>query len=338
MRRGCPQRFVFRPYHVFLGVVVAFEFFAVSSAAQVSQRVPPADASSYARQGIGLAEEGRCKEALPLLKRATPRIADKELKFTAVMASAQCAMSLNQVDAALEALAVLNREFPGDPRVLYTTTHYCSELANRSAQELANTAPSSYQAQELDAEAYEAHGKWGEAATEYSKILEQNPQLPGIHFRLGRILLAKPPTPTTADDARKEFEAELTIDPNNAAAEFMLGDLSRQAQQWDEAIRHFSRASKLDAGFSEAYLGLGIAFNSVGRFSDAIPPLETYVRMYPPDPAGHYQLAIAYARTGRKDGAAREMTLRHQLDERANKEKNNDQPAPETQPNIPPQQ
>jgi hypothetical protein len=31
--------------------------------------------------------------------------------------------------------------------------------------------------------------------------------------------------------------------------------------------------------------------------------------MQPDDPAGHYQLATAYARTGRKQDAAREMEL-----------------------------
>ena len=47
------------------------------------------------------------------------------------------------------------------------------------------------------------------------------------------------------------FEAELAIDPANAAAEFMLGDIARQAQQWDEAIAHFSRAIKSDPGFEK---------------------------------------------------------------------------------------
>ena len=39
-------------------------------------------------------------------------------------------------------------------------------------------------------------GKYDEAAAEYRKILEMNPLLPGIHYRLGRVLLAKPdPSP-----------------------------------------------------------------------------------------------------------------------------------------------
>ena len=52
---------------------------------------------------------------------------------------------------------------------------------------------------------------------------------------------------------------------------------------------------------------------SAGKFGEAIPPLETYVKMEPGDPSGHYQLAIAYGRTGNTDGAAREMALQQQI-------------------------
>jgi hypothetical protein len=66
----------------------------------------------------------------------------------------------------------LKREFPGDPEVLYTFTHFFSELASRSSQELASMASTSPQAQQLEAEVFESQGKWDEAAALYKKILE----------------------------------------------------------------------------------------------------------------------------------------------------------------------
>jgi predicted Zn-dependent protease len=104
----------------------------------------------------------------------------------------------------------------------------------------------------------------------------------------------------------------LKIDPDNASAEFLLGEIARQAGQWEEAIGHFSRAAKLDEGFQEAYLALGMSLNSAGKFSDAIAPLQSYIKMQPGDPAGHYQLATAYARTGHKPEAEREMALQRE--------------------------
>jgi tetratricopeptide (TPR) repeat protein len=265
------------------------------------------DVAAAAERGIGLASKGRCREALPVLKKATPHLADKQLKYRALMSTARCAMSLDQTESAVEALLALHRQFPRDPDVLYSTTHFYSELASRAAQELAATAPNSHQAEQLDAEAFESQGNWDRAVAEYRKILEQEPTFHGIHYRLGRILLSKSPPET--DHAKAEFEAELKVDPDDAPAEFLLGEIARQAGEWDQAIGRFSRASQLDESFQEAYLALGMSLNAAGKFSDAIPPLQSCVKMQPSDPAGHYQLATAYARTGRRQEADHELTL-----------------------------
>src|SRR5439155_8934671 len=148
---------------------------------------------------------------------------------------------------------------------------------------------------------------WDRAIAQYKRILDHEPKLEGIHYRIGRIFLSK--SPADAEGAKAEFTQELKIDPENASAEFMLGEIARQAGQWDEAIGHFSRASTVDESFQEAYLALGMSLNSAGKFSDAIAPLRSYVKLQPADPAGHYQLATAYARTEQKADADREMAL-----------------------------
>jgi len=294
--------------------VLALALSPTAVARQSASKSPPADPSAAVNQALDLAEKGQCKEALPALRSNLPKIVDKQRRFAVAVSSARCAMSINQMDVAVEFLLLLNREFRHDPRVLYMTTHYFSELANRAAQDLASSAPSSKEAMELDAEAYESQGKWDEATAEYNTILQKYPGTPGIHFRLGSILLARPATATTSEDAKKQFEAELSIDPTNAAAEFSLGDLARQDEQWPDAIEHFSKASHLDEGFSEAFLGLGMSLNAKGSFAKAVEPLEKYVKMQPTDPAGHYQLAISYARTGRKEEADKQMALQREAE------------------------
>lgn len=293
-----------------LGVMLA----AAPLPAQAPAKSAPAAASSSSvEHAIDLASQGRCQEALPVLKKSTAHVSEKDLKYRAAMATVRCAMSLDQAETAVTTLLLLNREFPHDAQVLYISTHYYGQLASRAAQELAATAPSSYQAHELEAEAMESQGKWDEAAAEYNKILEQNPKVPGIHFRLGRVALSKSESPANTDEAKKEFEDELKIDPTNAAAEFSLGEIARRAGQWEEAILRFTNASKLDPGFAEAFVALGMSLNSAERFSEAINPLERFVKMLPADPAGHYQLSIAYARTGRKEEATREMAIQRQI-------------------------
>lgn len=301
-------RFVVRrPACAILGC--AFVTVAVSAQSPTYKSSRPAAAS--VSHALSLAETGRCAEALPELKAAA-RTPNKDLRYRGLMAEARCAMSVQDTPAAVSALMLLQHDYPSDPEVLYVCTHFFSQLANRAAQELADTAPTSPQVQKLNAEALESGEKWDDAIAAYRRILDQDPQQHDIHYRIAQIMLNRPTYSAATDDARTELAAELKINPQNAAAEFMLGELARRDARWDDAITHFAQASKLDVGFSEAYLALGMSLNSAGRYPEAVRPLERYVKMEADDPAGHYQLAQAYARVGNKDGAARESQLQRE--------------------------
>ena len=318
-------------------ILISFFFasVAIAAEAQVAKKTPTtSDSSAEAGRGAKLAETGHCAEALPLLKRSFPGTSDKELKLRVGFDAVRCAMTLNQSDLAVDFLRRLNREFPRSPEVLYLSVHIYSDLSTRASQELLAAAPESYQVRQLNAESLEIQGRWDEAAAEYRKILEQNPHVVGIHFRLGRILLSKPePDSSVADQAKREFQQELEIDPTNAGAEYVLGELARQAQQTPEAIEHFTRATRLDAGFVDAFLGLGMALVTNKQYSDAITPLETAVKAQPANPTGHYYLAIAYGRVGRKQDAEKEAALHRQTSEVASKESEPKSPqSPEAAP------
>ncbi len=288
---------------------------AVLSAAALSAQTAASGAS--VEQGIHLVESGQCSEALPLLERGLPHVTDKALRYRGEMAEVRCAMAVDNRQVAADTLFRLERESPGDPEVLYIQTHMYSELAMRSARELQEKDPTSYQARRLEAEGLESQGKQDEAATVYRDILKDHPNVPGIHYRLGQIALAEAGDAGPTDAARAEFEKEIAIDPSNASAEFVLGELARRKGDWNDAVHHFTQATHLDAGFSEAYLALGMSLAASGRYAEAKPPLEHYVRLEPNDPSGHYQLAIADAHTGDQAGAQREMALQAQAAARA---------------------
>jgi tetratricopeptide (TPR) repeat protein len=304
-------------YGFLFAILVHASLFAQSNSKPSGEKKASADPTASTQKGIDLAEAGHCREALPILRKSALVTADKQLKLQAGLRAVRCALLLNEFETTVNALAWLNRDFPSDPEVLYVTTHALSDLSTRAALRLATTAPLSTPARKLNAEALESQGKWDEAAAEYNLLLKAQPDLPGIHYRIGRIILSKPATADTPEEARKEFEAELKIDPKNAGAEYVLGELSRQAQQWDDAVDHFSRASKLDANFADAFLGLGFSLNSLGRYAEATRPLEVEVSLQPDNPTGHYQLALAYGKTGRPQDADREMALFRQTSERA---------------------
>ena len=288
----------------------AFLYALLSPLNATAQAKPPVsaapDTSQSLQKGLNLAKSGHCAEALPLRKKGAEHVQG--------LAGVRCALFTDQPEAVTEFLRSLNRDFPRDPEVLYVSVHAYSDLSTRAAQELARFAPDSYPAHELNAESLELQGKWDDAAKEYQQILRQNPDLPGIHFRMGRLLLSKPNPPADVGaQARKEFEQELKIDPSNAEAEFILGELARQEQQWDDAVKHFSRASQLDAGFGDAFLGLGASLIATKKFAEAVPPLEAAVKLQPTNPVAHYNLATAYSRSGKKAEADKEFAIHRQM-------------------------
>jgi tetratricopeptide (TPR) repeat protein len=288
----------------FLSLVTAVSF------AQVPKQSSTAADPSAAARSASLAESGHCAEALPLLKKSIRQLSDKDLEKRVGLDGVHCAMTGKRPYDALDFLQVLLRDFPRDPEVLYIATHAYSDLSLRSSQDLMREAPFSYQVHQLNAEALETQGKWEEAAAEYRKILEVNPMLPGIHARLGRVLLSgQQPTADAVAQAKKNFEDELSIDPNNAGAEYVLAELAKDDNDFSTAIRHYTRATKIDAGFAEAYFGLGSALVATKQFADAIAPLETYEKLAPDSPSGHFQLALAYNGVGRKEDANREAAL-----------------------------
>jgi tetratricopeptide (TPR) repeat protein len=285
-------------------------------------RLKPALTQARQFLGAALADSGECKEALSYITKDVSRVASRELKRTINLAGVRCSMRLNQPDGALDFIQALNQEFPDDPEVLYLTVHFYSDLSIRAAQGLLLRAPSSYQVRLLNAEALETQGRWDEAAAEYRQVLALNPNLQGIHYRLGRLLLSAPNASHTAvSEARSEFQEELRVDANNAGASYILGELSRRDRQWLEAVEHFARAAKLDLQFADAFIGLGRSLIASRRFADAVAPLEAAVKLQPHNPVAHYHLGIAYSRVGRKEEAERESAAFRETSEKSRQTK-----------------
>ncbi len=270
-----------------------------------------------AKLGLSLAQSGSCPQALPHLKKARPL--SNDLKMEVGNAGVRCAMLLNQTDDALDFLRALRHEFPRDPAVQFLSSHVFSDLSIRSSQDLLFTNPASYQVHQLNAEALETQGRWDDALSEYRAVLEKNPRLPGIHYRIGRLILSKPKTPTTIPDAKKEFGEELSIDPHNAGAEYVLGEIARQEDQWPEAIEHFRKAAQLDSNFADALIGLGRSFIAADQSKEAIEPLQRAAKLQPGNPAVHYHLAIALRRIGNKEEADQEFAVYKQTSEQASR-------------------
>jgi tetratricopeptide (TPR) repeat protein len=293
-------------------------WFAPVSLAQAKAAVTPSAGSGLSPdKAITLAEQGHCQESISALKRATTAQLPAETKKRAGIVGIRCSLALDDRDSAVDFVRSLNRQFGRDPDVLFVLVHAYSDLSTRTAQDLGRTAPQSLAAHKLNAEALEMQGKWEPAQLEYEGILEKHPDAVGIHFLLGRSLLSQPnASPENVERARQEFQKEIQIDPNNAGAHYILGELARRDEKWDEAISQFSEATKLDPSFADAYLNLGASLISVKRYEEAIPPLRVAERLQPGNPGVHYNLGVAFSRTGKKEEADKEFAIHRQLTEK----------------------
>jgi tetratricopeptide (TPR) repeat protein len=283
------------------------------------QAKAPATASSTSNlspdQAIALAQQGRCKESIPALKRAMAVQVPAETRKTAGILGVRCSLALDDRDSTSDFIRLLNKQFARDPDVLFVLVHAYSDLSTRTAQDLGRTAPQSLAAHKLNAEALEMQGKWEPAQLEYEGMIQKEPNAPGIHFLLGRLLLSRPDAgQDAAARAKQEFLKEIEIDPKNAGAQYILGELARRDEQWDEAISRFSQAAKLDPNFAEAYLGWGFSLVTLRKYEEAIPPLRVAERLTPGNPAIHHLLGTALERSGHKEEAEKEFAIHRSLD------------------------
>jgi tetratricopeptide (TPR) repeat protein len=285
-------------------------------------QAPPQQSAAHtgnavsAEKALELAQKGRCKEAVPALKRVLSSQASADTRKSAGGEGLRCALAIDDRDSTTEIARLMYKQFNDDPDVLFMLVHAYSDLSTRAAQDLGRKAPQSLAAHKLNVEALEMQGKWDEAEHEYEIIIQKNPGTPGFHFLLGRLLLSRPdPDGKLAQRAKDEFQKEIDIDPKNAPAHYILGELAGRAGNWDDAIGHFTEATKLDPNFAEAYVGLGLALISVKRYEEAIPALKKSEALTPGNPSIHYGLATAYSRLGQKEEADKEFAIHRQLTE-----------------------
>ena len=290
-------------------------FFPIFPLFAQTPSAPVKTSTATAEKAIQLAQQGSCKEAIPQLRRvvATPANSS-DLRKNAAVAGLRCALTIDDRDAADSFLQLLHNQFPQDPDTLFIVVHAYSELSTRTAQDLGRMAPQSIPAHKLMAEAFEMQGNWDQAQHEYEAMIAKEPNTSGLHYLLGRSLLSEPNvSPEKVERARQQFEKELEIDPNNAGAHYILGELARQRADCQQAVAHFSQATKLDRNFAEAYLGAGSCLITLKQYDDAVVQLRIAERLTPFNGSVHYALATALSFSGQKEEAQKEFAIHRKL-------------------------
>ena len=209
---------------------------------------------------------------------------------------------LRQDDKAVEVALELTRLYPKDPEALYHAGRLFANYAYLSTVKLAEVAPDSLWLHLAAGEANESQGRLDAAIREYKEVLSLQPNRPGIHYRIGRALLAraKQSTDDTVSEAEalKEFEQELQLDPTNANAAYEAGEIHRKSARFDRAAELFSQAVKYYPDFEEALVALGRTLVSLGKAEQALAPLRKAIALNAANEVAWFQLSQAQRALG----------------------------------------
>ena len=251
---------------------------------------------------MSLSELGQYRDALPALEKGFKRATDPALKRASGLQLERTYTGLQQDDKAVEIALELTRLYPKDPEVLYHSGRLFANYAYLSTVKLADVAPDSLWLHLAAGEANESQGQWDAALREYREVLSLDPNRPGMHFRIARVLLARAQqstTDTTSEaEALKAFEQELRLDPTNANAAYEAGEIHRKSAQFDKALELFSLAIKYYPDLEDALVGLGRTLVSLGRPQEALPNLQKAIALNARSEVSWYQLSVVYKSLG----------------------------------------
>jgi tetratricopeptide (TPR) repeat protein len=271
---------------------------------RTAQKLKPGLTKLDSLLGLSLAESGRFTEALPRLEKGFKQTADPEVRHMCGLELLRAYTGLSRDADAVETALELNRLYPDDAEVLYHTGRIYGNFAYVVMEKLHDKAPGSIWMLQAQGEANESQKAYEAAITAFRHVLELEPRRPGIHYRLGRIYLARfreTQKPDDRDAAVREFTAELAVDPGNGNSGYELANIQAELGNLDGAHKQFEQVLERFPDFEEALVGLGGICLESQKPEQALAPLERATRLRPEDEVAWYRLAQAERATGNRE-------------------------------------
>ena len=271
----------------------------------------PSDKTAAIFLSLTQAAAGDCKTALPRLTAKDGRSPTTER--LAGLAAANCYSVSGDSARTFSLLADLQRRYPDDPDILYTSAKLHMKAFNDATFAMFQRTPSSYRVHELSAEIFDTQGRYADAAAEYRKAIDVNANAPGLHYRLGRSLLAQGHSSEALAQAADQFRAELRLSPEDSASEYQLGQIAQVSGDKKHAQLHFEQALADLPNFAAAMISLGKIYIQEKQYDRAQALLGRAIELQPQNEAAHYALLTLYRDTGQMTKAQSEKATLDRL-------------------------
>ena len=134
---------------------------------------------------------------------------------------------------------------------------------------------------------------------------EKSPNKALVHNNLATAYMAE----KMLDDAERELDLTLRLNPTQSDAYSNLGHIYFQRDNMKQAVEEFDRAIALGSDKPDTFYFAGLAWSKQGDHRSAIPFLKQAVKMRPNKANYHFDLGNAYQKTRFFDEALREFKL-----------------------------
>jgi tetratricopeptide (TPR) repeat protein len=147
------------------------------------------------------------------------------------------------------------------------------------------------------------------ANQKFEEMLKAYPSEPNVHFRYGAFLFIQ-----DSDRAIEEIKKTIALVPDHVPALESLSVMSLKREDDKAAVEYGELAVKASPGDFATHLALGRALLASEDLARAATELQQAVKLAPNVPDGHFSLAAAYSRLGKKEDAARETAAFKRLE------------------------
>ncbi len=281
------------------------KFDAAIDALQHALRLKPSLTRTKSLLAICLTESGRSAEALPGLEDCFRSTAEPQLKRQCGLELLRAYTAVHRDADAVETSLALNKAWPDDPEILYQTGKIYGNFAYLTSEKLRDKAPNSVWMLQAKGEAQESEKQYDMALASFESVLRIEPQRPGVHYRMGRVYLARFDQARDLkdrDQAADQFRAELAVDPLNSNAAYELAQIDYDLGNLDQARQQFESLVERRPEFEQARVALGGIFIETQKPGEAVDQLKRAIEVDPNDEVAWYRLARALRMTGDLQG------------------------------------
>lgn len=272
-----------------------------------AQKLSPQEAGVLLNIGLVYYRKGEFSTAIEPLTKAVERMPDStQARYLLGL----CSFFVNQYGQASETLAPLWDKESTNLNYLYVVSIAASKSGNptlqdRSYNQMLSVGRDTPEFHMYLGKARLAEGDTGRALDEFRAALACRPDLPLVHYFLGRTYLER----HTYPDAIGELELQVAADPSFAYSYEDLGILSAQQDEPTKAEHYFLEAIQRNKNLVNSYFGLAKVYRESGRAPEALDMLNHAVDIVPQSASLHFTKGQVLKQLGRSSEARREFDL-----------------------------